>query len=397
MGKAIVFSEARIKALKPPAADRVYVKDKTQPGLQVCVTSAGTKTFYFVRRIDGRPTRVLLGACKDISVDQAREAAQIKAGQVASGRNPQTERRERRQEPTLGDLYAHWLIYATAHKKASSVKEDEALWGRYLKPWTGRRLSTVKKADVQAEHARLGRECGIYAANRMLALLRAMLNKADDIGYRGDNAAKGVKMFAERSRDRFLQPHEMEAFLTALDAAPDPFRDFFLLALLTGARSCNVKAMRWEDIDLEGRFWKLPETKANMAVVVPLVAPAVALLEARRHRMNGSPWVFPSHGKTGHLAEPATAWRRILAAAKLQDLRIHDLRRSVGSWMAGRNVSLTIIGKVLGHKTSQATLIYSRVALDPQREALDGATAAMLAAGKPKLLTKEGTDNGEKQ
>ena len=56
--------------------------------------------------------------------------------------------------------------------------------------------------------------------------------------------------------------------------------------------------------------------------------------------------------------------------------------------MAGQNVSLTIIGKVLGHKTPQATMIYSRLALDPQREAMAGATNAMLTAGKQtKLLT----------
>ena len=59
-----------------------------------------------------------------------------------------------------------------------------------------------------------------------------------------------------------------------------------------------------------------------------------------------------------------------------------------GSWMAGQNVSLTIIGKVLGHKTPQATAVYARLAMDPQRLAMEGATTAMLTAGKQtKLLT----------
>jgi len=134
--------------------------------------------------------------------------------------------------------------------------------------------------------------------------------------------------------------------------------------------------------------------------VVPLVAPAVAILTTRYEHRNGSEWVFP--GRRGsHLKEPDKAWSRIVARAKLEDLRIHDLRRSLGSWMAGQNVSLTIIGKVLGHKTPQATMIYSRLALDPQREAMAGATNAMLAAGKQtKLLTvdvasQEGSSNGK--
>jgi hypothetical protein len=54
------------------------------------------------------------------------------------------------------------------------------------------------------------------AVDRTLALLRAMLNKADELGYRGDNPAQGVKMFTEQSRDQFLRPEELEAFFRAL-------------------------------------------------------------------------------------------------------------------------------------------------------------------------------------
>ena len=111
MGKAIVFSEPRIKALKAPDPGpggkyrQVYYKDKTFPGLQVCVTSSGSKSYYFVRRIDGRPTRVLLGAVAQLSVDDARKAAAKRAGEVAGGKNPQAEHRARQHEPTLKDLW----------------------------------------------------------------------------------------------------------------------------------------------------------------------------------------------------------------------------------------------------------------------------------------------------
>ncbi len=146
--------------------------------------------------------------------------------------------------------------------------------------------------------------------------------------------------------------------------------------------------MKWIDLDLLARYWRIPETKSGSVVVVPLVAPAVAILENRRKSANGCPWVFPGHRKGDHLRSPKDSWERILKAAKLDNLRPHDLRRSLGSWMAGQNVSLTIIGKVLGHKTPQATMIYSRLAMDPQRHAMDAATNAMLAAGKQtKMLT----------
>jgi integrase len=325
--------------------------------------------------------------------DNARKAAAKRAGEIADGKNPQAERRTRRDEPTVGDLWNHWLLHAKAHKKPRSVEEDERNYKLHLAPLVGRRLSTIKKSEVQTLHAKLGRDKGIYAANRVLALLRAMLNRADDIGYRGSNPAAGVRLFKEVARDRFLHPQELEAFFKALDAEPSLFRDFFAVCLLTGARKGNVLSMKWDDLDLQAGYWRIPETKNNTVVVVPLVAPAMAILQERREAADGSPWVFPGHKQGTHLRTPQGAWERIVKRAGLVDLRTHDLRRSLGSWMAGQNVSLTIVGKVLGHKTPQATAIYARVAMDPQREAMANATSAMLAAGgQTKLLTAPNTE-----
>ena len=156
MPTIFAFSETRIKALKPPTdKDREYHKDKTYPGLQVCVTSAGSKTYYLVKRTDGRPTRHLLGTADELSVNQARKAAAAKAGKIATGENPQTDAPAEREEPTLAKLHAHWMLYANAHKKPGSATEDkrnfrEAMQrlakppaghdqeGRHAKPFTPR-------------------------------------------------------------------------------------------------------------------------------------------------------------------------------------------------------------------------------------------------------------------
>jgi integrase len=94
--------------------------------------------------------------------------------------------------------------------------------------------------------------------------------------------------------------------------------------------------------------------------------------------------VFPSDGATGHYVEPKTAWRKFLKRAKLSNLTMHDLRRTLGSYMAMNNQSLHIIGKVLGHKSPTSTLIYSRLANDPLRNAMEGAIAKMLPQNRPK-------------
>ena len=351
---------------------------------------------------------MMLGTIEQLTVNRAREVAAQKAAQVADGRNPQDERRSRRGEPTIENLWEHWLLHAEAHKKPVSVYEDKLKYNKFLKRWAKRRLSTIRKADVQALHARIGagfeekrknktvRRGGPYQANRVLALLRSMFNKADELGCRVENPCKGVKMFRETARDRFMQPGELKAFFAALAAEAEIIQHFYLMLLLTGARRSNVEGMRWADVDLGAAYWRIPDTKAHIPVVVPLVPAAVTILTARAENANGCDWVFP--GRNGeHIANPKDAWTRIVTKAGIPDVRPHDCRRSLGSYMAITNTSLPIIGKALGHKTAVATMVYSRLSLDPVREAMEKATATMLTAGGlQKLLAApaKGESNG---
>jgi len=89
-------------------------------------------------------------------------------------------------------------------------------------------------------------------------------------------------------------------------------------------------------------------------------------------------FVFPGPGKTGHYAEPKSAWKRILEKAGIKNLRIHDLRRSLGSWQAATGANLSVIGKTLGHKNTSTTAVYARLNLDPVRESMNKAAQAML-------------------
>ena len=71
------FSEKRIQNLAPPEIkpgkkyEQEFHRDEGFPGLQVCVTSTGTRTFYFSKRIDGKPTRIKLGTIQELSVEDA--------------------------------------------------------------------------------------------------------------------------------------------------------------------------------------------------------------------------------------------------------------------------------------------------------------------------------------
>jgi len=381
--RRFAFTKSRLQALPVPTSGRDLYHDEKTPGLVVTVTPTGSKSFALYRRIQGRPARLHIGSFPAITVEQARKLAAGLNVAIAAGHDPQETKRTRREEPTLQELWDHWLLYAKAHKKPRSVEEDERLWRLYLSPWSGRQLSRVRREDVTALHARMGRESGLYRANAMIRLLRAMFNRADGLGWGGENPAARIRLFSERSRDRFLSPGELPKFFKAVAEEPNPLlQGFFLLCLLTGARRANVQAMQWTQISWELRQWRIPETKSGLPVVVPLTPLAIEVLEKLRTLVPADcPWVFPGRRDNDHLNAPAYAWKRLCQRAGLEDLRIHDLRRSLASWQALTGSSLLVIGKSLGHVRPETTAIYARLLLDPVRESVERATQAMVAAG----------------
>ena len=159
----------------------------------------------------------------------------------------------------------------------------------------------------------------------------------------------------------------------------DTMRDYFLLSLLTGARRSNVLAMEWTDINFERAEWRIKETKNGTPQVVTLSPEAMDVLRNRKPEEIVK-FVFPGAGSTGHLTEPKKGWKRILTHAGISDLRIHDLRRTLGSWQAKTGASLAIIGKSLNHKNQNTTAIYARLDLDPVRDSVNTATNAMMVA-----------------
>lgn len=376
----ISFTRKILDALEvPKSKQRVYTYDSVVRGLAIGVSASGRKVFVLYRKLQGRPERITLGIYPDLSIEQARGLAGQMNAAIAQGENPGARRRSIRAEMTLGELLTEYMErYAKVYKK--SWREDEEQFRRYLSGLRLHRLSTIRKSDITSLHGKVGRDNGPYAANRLVTLLRAMFNRAVDWGWEGANPAIGVTRFRERSRDRFLHADELPAFFQALGEEPnETIRDYVLLSLLTGARRSNILAMRWDQLNLERGTWVIPETKSGEPFTVSLSLPAKEVLRSRQETTQ-SEWVFPGIGRTGHLVEPKLAWKRILQRAGIQDLRLHDLRRTLGSWQAATGASLSIIGKTLAHKNVSTSAIYARLNLDPVRQSVDLATRAMFEA-----------------
>jgi len=259
----IPFTKPALAGLTPPqpkpGSQTVYdiYHDEKEAGLVLLVTSAGSKTFYLSKKVNGRPERIKLGRFPDLTVEKARKAAALQKGQIAAGKNPNEERKKLRADMSLGELFHNYMErYSKKHKR--SWKYDEREINKFLSQWFRRKLPEITKQEVQRLHEKIRENNGLYQANRLLERLRAMYNKAIEWGWQGQNPAAGIKKFKEKARDRFAQTDELPRLFAALEKEEsEVIRDYIMLSLLTGARKGNVLAMRWEDINFDRAEWRI--------------------------------------------------------------------------------------------------------------------------------------------
>lgn len=379
-----LFGKEKINALPLPAAGaRAIYHDTEVRGLQLRVSATGGKTFGVFKRIAGKPERVTLGRFPGVSVEQARKLALKVLAEVADGSNPAAVKRSHRAELTFGDLFDEYLIHAKTEKR--SWRDDESRYNVWVKPVLGKlKLRNVTPESVKRVRDTVTKAGKPSTANRVVALVSAVFSWGVRESRCAHNPARGTRRNREYSRERFLQPNELPCFFEALAQEPNTtLRDFILMALLTGQRRGNVLAMRWTDVSMNAGEWRIPMTKNGTAHTVPLTPEALEILRDRRAHSD-SEYVFPARDGDGHLQWPYKGWHALLKRADLHNLRIHDLRRSMGSWQARTGASLALIGKTLNHKDAATTLIYARLDVDPVREAMQKATNAMMSAAKVK-------------
>jgi integrase len=247
------------------------------------------------------------------------------------------------------------------------------------------------------------------------------------------NPVEGITRFKERKRKRWVTPLELPALAKAIDGEPNIYvRAAVWLYLLTGMRKEELTTAKWKDVDFERGVLRLPETKSGEEQNAVLNAPALAILRSIP-RLDGNSYILPGSKPRGHLTNIGRPWRRIRARASvdlwqhsqnsqvsglverlsldlghvpsaeevealakredvelptgLLDARLHDLRRTVGSWMSQASTDLNTIREALRHSSILTTLTYARLGADPARQAMEEhGRRVMEIAGRQRMV-----------
>ena len=360
---------------------RTWVYDSQVSALAVMVTAAGAKSFYAVKQRLGRQHIIRLGGVDELTVDMARRRAADIVMEVMSGNLPVVKKRD--EVLLLSTAFEEYFGHCEIHRKPGTVKCYKWMYEKYIKDWASSlTVPSLNRRAVTELHSSIGERNGKYIANRVLTVLKAVLNRAiiqHELAIL--NPAVGVEPFKERSRTRRISAEELPSFFKAVEEEPNlDIRDFILLLLFTGVRKGNLLTMRWSCIDFDRRLWVIPaeEAKGGCDLPVALTQPVLDILEDRRHRIGGI-YVFPGRRNAEHMMDPKVGWVRILKRAGLANLRMHDLRRSLASFQIDTGTPIEVIQKTLGHQHITTTQIYARLAMDPVRASMERATEEILS------------------
>lgn len=369
-----------------------WLADGEVGGFGAKVYATGRTVFALRYRTEaGRQRMLTIGTFGELTVQEARDMARASKVAVLDGADPQAEKEKKRESlglPTVKALMKAWVKeYAKPHRKRWT--EDRYRCERHILPSLGRvRLEDVAVDRLSRWHRGIGEESPVEA-NRCLETLRAAWRWAEDMErlppgaadskmFKGGRRAK-IKRFRESSRTRWLNDEELKRLMAAVKAQEDAHvRAAVPLLVLTGLRKRELLTAKWEDLDLDRGELRLPDTKTGEEQRRLLPPGAVAILR-ELPRMDESPYIFPSPADTSKPRDDLKRpWKSIRAAAKLEDVTMHDLRRTAGSLMAQRGVPIEHIGQVLGHSRNTAvTRIYARLSDDNRRDALATLSAAL--------------------
>ena len=367
-----------IRALKcPPGKKQSYERISKDLHLYVSTTPGGSKSFVYRRYLNNTYRELHLGLKFADSLDDAMAREVIKEAEskaaelharINRGENPFDEAVTAKQDPTLRELFDAYMErhIKKSRKRPGDIEND---FKRWLLKLANRKATSITRHEADKLHGELSKNRGPYSANRAIQLARAIFNKARTWKlYLGDNPFADISLYDEYPRNRFLSEKEAGKLLQALQLIPDgnsdleTLRDIILLACFIGARKDNLMSMRFDELDLSAFTWTIPahKTKNKFEQLIPLGNAELNILNNRKQLLKRagiiSPYVFPGSGKNGHLTDFKKSWTTLRRQIGLEDVTVHDLRRSLAAGMASQNVNTALIKGALNHADIKTTI-----------------------------------------
>ena len=363
------LTELTIRKAKP--ADKRYdLFDASARGLGLRIAISGTKSWFVMRRFNGRMLRITFGRYPEISLANARLKVPEVLREMADGRT-----QGQRKTDLFKIVLEEWLKKDQAKNK--SVHQVKMAMYLHALPALGNMsVTSITKRDVNKMIDKVVDAGSPVAANRILAYTKRFFSWCKERDILDQSPVEAIKLPSkENDRDRVLNLGEIKSFWISCDKMGYPWGPVFQLLLLTGARLKEVSQASWSEISISDRTLDLSgsRTKNERAHQIQLSVQTLKILLSLP-KVEGQDFLFSTNGKTP-VSGFSKVKKRLDILCGVANWRFHDLRRSFATHSSEKlSVSPVIVDKILNHRTGQVrgvTAVYQRGEyLAERREAL---------------------------
>lgn len=380
-----MLTDTKIKSLKPK--DKVY-KVTDRDGLYVSVSTAGTITFRYDYRINGRRETLTIGkyGADGINLAEARERLMIARKQVSEGISPATEKRAERNKIRNADRFCVFAEkYLADVQLADSTKALRvATYERDIKDTFGNRLMTEITADEIRSHCEKIKERGapstaIFVRDLIANVYRYAIQRGHKFVNPADEIANS-SIATFKKRERVLTPREIKLFFNTLEETQSDFalKKAVKFILLTMVRKGELVNATWDEVDFKNKVWTIPaeRMKAKRAHNVYLSEQAIDLIVAFQIYSEGSPYLLPGRINRRQPIANSSLNRVITNCIKfinkdeqrIDDFTVHDLRRTGSTLLHEMGFNSDWIEKSLAHEQQGVRAVYNKAEYAEQRK-----------------------------
>lgn len=358
------LTNATAETAELPPSGQIFIRDSRLPGFALRVTSGGVKSWIVEARVKGQRStkRRTLGRYPQVKADRARTLALQELGRFAEGVDNLIEQRKAKAKTvTLGQVFEDYL--ASRDLKPQSVNDYRRSYKTSLGDWGGLQITEITRSMVEQRHARDGTRSHARA-NNAFRLLRALINFA--IGKYEDGEGQPIitdnpvtRLSATRAwfrverRRTLIRLHQMPSWFDAVERLYEQpnlapvVADWLQFLILTGCRRGESMGLKWSDVDLAARFFRLPDTKNRRAHELPLSDRLTEVLTRRFRDRVQDEYVF-SGRKEGSLSNEKH-WLRWVVAESGATFTPHDLRRTFATVAESCDISGYTLKRMLNH------------------------------------------------
>lgn len=391
-----------------PAASVTEIRIEGVRGLVLHVLPTGTATWYVHYDVVEGSRRLRrkqkIGRLDDLPLARAtREAARIRVA-VCQGADPVGERSRSKTSLSFQEL-CQQRLQSGDPLRPSTLRDYEHLLKKDILPKIGHlaakdvtRQDVIKLLDLISERGAQRR------ADTARAVISSIFSFGLDRGVVTDNPARWLRNRHDyQPRDVIAKRADLNQLRAALDqgsmAMSDTVGLIVHVALLTGARRTEIAAMKKTDLAIDGDEPRLtiPRGRAKNRNIheIPLSPQALAVVHKALSISGEGPHVFPGRvaGSCISSRSVSKAMERSRLKLGIEDVTLHDLRRTAGTYMSQLGVPRDVRERVLNHggrrKASVTDSVYNRYEyLAEKRAALElwaDAVDAMAKTGSPDI------------